>query len=71
MEHYGFYLPRVTVAWGFSCRRPLSYRNQSIDLQSKANQWTGFYMITASVMNEKDFQKTISQWNIMAFIYRE
>ena len=25
-------------------RRPLSYRNQSIDLQ-RANQWTGFYMI--------------------------
>ena len=25
----------------------LSYRNQSIDLQ-----WTGFYMITASVMKE-------------------
>ena len=29
-----------------SCRRPLSYRNQS------ANQWTGLYMITASVMKE-------------------
>ena len=29
---------------------PLSYRNQSIDLQS--NRWTGFYMITASVMKE-------------------
>ena len=28
----------------------LSYRNQSIDC--KANQWTGFYMITASVMKE-------------------
>ena len=26
--------------------RPLSYRNQS------ANQWTGFYMITTSVMKE-------------------
>ena len=37
----------LTVSW----RRPLSYRNQSIDLQSKSiYQWTGFYMITASVM---------------------
>ena len=35
----------------FSWRRPLSYRNQSI-LISRANQWTGFYMITASVMKE-------------------
>ena len=33
-----------------SGRRPLSYRNQSIDCS--ANQWTGFYMITASVMKE-------------------
>ena len=34
----------LTLSW----RRPLSYRNQSIDLPSK---WTGFYMITASIMN--------------------
>ena len=34
----------LTLSW----RRPLLYRNQSIDLL--ANQWTGFYMITASVM---------------------
>ena len=34
--------------WTLSWRRPLSYRNQSIDLL--VNQWTGFYMITASVM---------------------
>ena len=34
----------LTLSW----RRPLSYRNQSIDCL--ANQWTGFYMITASVM---------------------
>ena len=33
-----------------SWRRPLSYRNQSIDCS--ANQWTGFYMITAAVMKE-------------------
>ena len=42
-----------------SWRGPLSYRNQSIDLQRKSmdwflydngNQWTGFYMITASVL---------------------
>ena len=31
----------LTLSW----RQPLSYRNQS-------NQWTGFYMITASVMKE-------------------
>ena len=43
----------LTLSW----RGPLSYRNQSIDLQSKANQWTGFYMITASVIKElKVFQ---------------
>ena len=37
----------LTLSW----RRPLSYRNLSIDLQSKSiYQWTGFYMITASVM---------------------
>ena len=34
----------LTLPW----RGPLSYRNQSID----ANQWTGFYMITASGMRE-------------------
>ena len=32
-----------------SLRRPLSYRNQSIDWL--ASQGTGFYIITASVMN--------------------
>ena len=31
----------LTLSW----RRPLSYRNQS-------TEWTGFYMITASVMKE-------------------
>ena len=39
----------LTLSW----RRPLSYRNQSIDLFRKIcgeNQWTCFYMITASVM---------------------
>ena len=35
----------LTLSW----RRLLSYRNQSI---YSANQWTGFYMITASVMKE-------------------
>ena len=39
----------LTLSW----RRRLSYRNQSI---CSANQWTGFYMITASVM--KEFNKT-------------
>ena len=36
----------ITLSW----RTPLSYRNQSIDCS--ANQWTSFYMITASVMKE-------------------
>ena len=41
----------LTLSW----RRPLSYRHQSIDIETSplicgANQWTGFYMITASVM---------------------
>ena len=36
----------LTLSW----RRPLSYRNQPIDLL--ASQWAGFYMITASVMKE-------------------
>ena len=30
----------------------LSYRNQIIDLQSGANQWTGFYMIGTSIIKE-------------------
>ena len=40
----------LTLSW----RKPLSYRNQSIDrpLIGGANQWTGFYMITASITNE-------------------
>ena len=36
----------LTLSW----RRPLSYRNQSI-----RNHWTGFYMITGSVMKELNF----------------
>ena len=44
----------LVQALTFWWRRPLSYRNQSIDLRS--NQWTGFYMITASVM------KGLSHW---------
>ena len=35
----------LTLSWW----RPLSYRNQS---KCRANQWTGFYMITASVMRK-------------------
>ena len=41
----------LTLSW----RRPLSYRNQSIDLRSKLR--TGFYMITASVMKELKWGK--------------
>ena len=36
---------KLNLSW----QRPLSYRNQSI---CSANQWTGFYMITASVVKE-------------------
>ena len=36
----------LTLSW----RRPLSYRNQSTICG--ANQWTGFYMITVSAMEE-------------------
>ena len=38
-----FILLDLTLSW----RRPISYRNQSIE---GANQWTGFYVISASVM---------------------
>ena len=42
---------RITLSW----RRPLSYRNQSI-----GSQWTGFYMMTASVVKEiKGIRKKI------------
>ena len=46
----------LTLSW----RRPLSYRNQSI--VCSANQWTGFYMITASVMKglKKEFNSIIT-----------
>ena len=40
----------LTLSW----RQPLSYRNQS-------NQWTGFYMITASVMKELSSPTFISR----------
>ena len=41
--------------WTFSWRRPLSYRNQSIDLFRKSIDW--FLMITASVMKELKWGK--------------
>ena len=50
----------VTLSW----RGPLSYKNQSIDLQSRANQWTSFYMITAFVMKE-------STWKFFNIVYRK
>ena len=46
-----------------SCRGPLSYRNQSIATSSlicSANQWTGFYMTTVSVMKELREREAIS-----------
>ena len=55
LAFYQMQIDKLLVqALTFSWRRPLSYRNQSIDLRS--NQWTGFYMITASVM------KGLSHW---------
>ena len=41
----------LTLSW----RRALSFRHQSIDIETSPlicgeNQWTGFYMITASIM---------------------
>ena len=42
----------LTLSW----RRSLSYRNQS-----SANQWTGFYMITASLMKELKITETVAQ----------
>ena len=45
------FLLSLTISW----QRPLSYRNQSIDfspLICSTNQWTGFYMNTASVLKE-------------------
>ena len=46
LHGHALILSTLTLSW----RRPLSYRNQSIDL--RANQWSGFYMITDSVMKE-------------------
>ena len=38
----------MTLLW----QRFLSYKNQSIDLIFRANQWTGFYMIGTCVTNK-------------------
>ena len=57
----------LTLSW----RRPISFRNQSIDLRyhietspliCSANQWTGFYMISASVMKGLTFLSSIPFW---------
>ena len=42
-----YHVSKTKIYLTLSLRRPLSYRNQSIDLRSKS---TGFYMITGSVM---------------------
>ena len=55
----------------FSWRRPLSYRNQSIDLQNSANQWTGFYVIRVSVMKELSkqmFNKCMKLYSLILLI---
>ena len=43
---------------------PLSYRNQSIDLE-----WTGFYMITASIMKELNAKVLLK--NLIKFCRRD
>ena len=53
-----FYL---TLPW----RSPLSYRNQSLDLQSKS--MAGFHMITASVMKELTRSSTRSTFISLYF----
>ena len=54
----------LTLSW----RGPLSYRNQSIDLQSKSVDW--FCMITASVMkrvNEYFAEFQLEENNMFGF----
>ena len=57
----------LTLSW----RRPLSYRNQSIDLLCSANQWTGFYMITVFVMKQlKDIATSITKVHCFFLVRR-
>ena len=51
----------LTLSW----RGPLSYRNQSIDLQR--NQWTGFYMITASLMKKLTVKRILPSFYLTHF----
>ena len=53
----------LTLSW----RRPLSYRNQSIDLRSKLR--TGFYMITASVMKELKWGKNEEKYWVQHILW--
>ena len=59
----GYFWTRAQIEhifiWTLSLRKPVSYRNQFIDLLHKSmdwflydNGWTGFYIITASIMKE-------------------
>ena len=59
----GYFWTRAQIEhifiWTLSWRKPVSYRNQFIDLLHKSmdwflydNGWTGFYIITASIMKE-------------------
>ena len=50
---------QLTRSW----RRSLSYRNQ-------ANQWTGFYMVTASVMKELNYRFLMSFQIMELFLAR-
>ena len=53
LHAYGFSKESLKLIKSYltlSRRRPLSYRNQSIDLRCGVSQWTGFYMITASIL---------------------
>ena len=45
----------------------LSYRKQSIDLLCSANQWTGFYLITTSVMKELRYYTSCFSYLIWIF----
>ena len=51
-----------------SWRRPLSYRNQSIDLLCKSMDWFLYDMITASVMKELSLSDILIALFVLVFI---
>ena len=54
-----FFILLVTLSWG----RPLSYRNQS------NGQWTGFYMIMASVMKVSKWGKNEEKYWVQHILW--